>query len=55
MNGYQPRRTDKNRAPPALNIHHNPFLSVRIGSYPFTLELHVSIFIPASIAAVHNR
>ncbi len=55
MNGYEPRRTDKNGAPSALNVHTTPFLSIRIRSYPFKQEPHVSVPIPNSIAAVHNR
>jgi len=55
MNGYEPGRTDKNGAPSALHIQHTPFLSVRIRSYPFKQEPHVSVLFPASIAAVHNR
>jgi hypothetical protein len=55
MNGYEPGRTDKNRAPLSVSIQDIPFLSIRIRSYPFRQEPHVSVPIPASIAAVHNR
>jgi hypothetical protein len=55
MNGYEPGRTDKNGAPSAPNVHTTPFLSVRIRSYPFKQEPHVSAVIPKSSVAKHNR
>ncbi len=55
MNGYEPRRTDKNGAPSAPNVHTTPFLSVRIRSYPFKQEPHVSAVIPNSSVAKHNH